>query len=124
VQHTDIMPTVLDLAGAGIPDRVTGGSVRPMIEAGAGSAREQVLCGWNDHGTIRTPEWLYQGRWNDNGAAYEELYDVRRDPLELVNVNQQNAALVEEFRAQLREYVAAGWDITRGSFSRLLTPQE
>jgi arylsulfatase A-like enzyme len=123
VQHTDIMPTLLDLAGAGIPDRVTGASLRPMIEAGAGSAREQVVCGWNDHGTIRTPEWLYQGRWNDNGAAYEELYDVRRDPLELVNVNQQNAALVAEFRAQLRAYVDAGWETTRGSFSRLLTPQ-
>jgi len=64
VQHTDVMPTLLDLNGIGIPKRVTGESLRPLIETGDSSHRPMVYGGWNNHGFVRTPEYSYLGRWN------------------------------------------------------------
>ena len=112
-QHADVMPTLLDIVGSEIPARVTGRSLKPYLESGGTIDREWIVTGWGDHGTVRTAEWLYQGRWNP-GEAYEELYDLRRDPLELTNVMPQNTALAAEMRKQLLEYVAAGSAVTRG----------
>ena len=119
VQHTDVMPTLLDILGVEIPSRVTGESLKPLMESGGSSRRQMIVTGWNDHATIRTQEWLYQGRWNP-GQAFEELYDVRRDPLELENVNFRYPDLVKDFRAQLKDYVDSGWEITRGTFATVL----
>lgn len=74
VQHTDVMPTLLDILGVEIPSRVTG----------------------------------------------ESLNDVRRDPLELENVNYRYPDLVKDFRAKLKEYADSGWEITRGTFAQVL----
>ena len=115
VQHADIMPTLLDLNGIQCPARVTGKSLRPLMETGASSDRDIIYGGWNDHGFIRTPDWSYIGRWNP-GEAYEEIYDVRKDPLELKNVIQDQQSLMNDFRARLQAHVAAGWNITKGNF--------
>jgi arylsulfatase A-like enzyme len=117
VQHTDMMPTLLQILGIDTPSRVTGRSLVPYMQSGDSVPGDRIVTGWADHGAIRTPEWLYQGRWNP-GDAYEELYDLRKDPLELTNVNQQNPKLIEDFRRQLKEYVDAGWETTRGTFAK------
>ncbi len=121
VQHTDLAPTVLDLLGVRIPDRVTGESLRPLLERGMDSRRESIVTGWGEHGAIRTREWLYIGRWSP-GKPFEELYDLRRDPLELRNVAEQHPTEAREFRARLKEHVAGGWAITRGTFATNLSP--
>ena len=119
VLHTDLMPTLLDLLGVAIPSRVTGQSLRALMESGERSRREWIVTGFSDHGAIRTPEWLYVGRWNP-GDAWEDLYDLRRDPLELNNVMGDHLDLVKEFRVRLKEYVDSGWGITRGGFTTVL----
>jgi arylsulfatase A-like enzyme len=119
VLHTDLMPTLLDLLGVAIPSRVTGQSLRALMESGERSRREWIVTGFSDHGAIRTSEWLYIGRWNP-GDAWEDLYDLRRDPLELNNVMGDHLDLVKEFRVRLKEYVDSGWGITRGGFTTVL----
>ena len=115
VQHTDWMPTMCELAGVNIPGRVTGQSLKPLIDTGDSSKREWIIGGFHNHGFIRTPEWLYAGRYN-LGESFEYLYDVQKDPLELSDILQRQPALRDKFRAQLRDYVASGWEITKGSF--------
>jgi arylsulfatase A-like enzyme len=115
VQHPDLMPTLLDTLGVGIPSRVTGESLKPLLDAGEPSRRERIVSGWNDHGAIRTRDWLYIGRWNP-GEAYEELYDLPRDPQELDDVLPLNPALRNRFRAELKDYIAAGWAVTKGAY--------
>ena len=112
VQHPDLMPTVLETLGVSIPKRVTGESLRSL----APPKRDTIVTGWGEHGAVRTHEWLYIGRWSP-GAKFEQLYDVRKDPLELKNVAADNPSAVENFRAQLKRHVDGGWSITRGSFA-------
>ena len=119
VQHTDLMPTVLDLAGVPAPSRVTGESLRPLIESGSSSKHETVITGWGEHGTVRNHEWAYIGRWSP-GPKFEELYDVRNDPKELKNVAAANPSVVAEYRARLKDHVDSGWTTTRGTFATKL----
>ncbi len=116
VQHTDVMPTVLDLLGVAAPNRVTGESLVPLLESGEASRRPAIVTGWGEHAAVRTPEWLYVARWSP-GGSFEELYDVARDPLELANVASSNEALCRQFRLRLKRHVDNGWGVTRGSFS-------
>jgi len=119
VQHPDLMPTVLDLVGVPPPARVTGESLRPLVESGSASGRETLITGWGEHGAVRNQEWVYIGRWSP-GPAFEQLYDVRRDPKELNDVAGKNPAVVAEFRARLKDHVNSGWTITRGTFATQL----
>jgi arylsulfatase A-like enzyme len=120
VQHTDIMPTVLDLLGVKIPSRVTGESLAPLIEERRDSKRDLIVTGWGEHGSVRTKEWDYIGRWSP-GGKFEELYNLQKDPLELDEVAAKHPAVVAEFREKLKRHVDGGWGITRGSFATVLS---
>lgn len=114
VNHTDLMPTLLDLAGVKAPARVTGESLRSLLD----SRRDSMITGWGDHGSVRTPEWNYIGRWNNSGPPFEELYNLTKDPEELDNVAAHHPAVVSELRAKLKNHVDSGWAITKGSFAK------
>ncbi|MEO7143148.1 MAG: sulfatase-like hydrolase/transferase, partial [Bryobacteraceae bacterium] len=119
VQHTDLMPTLLDTLGVKAPVRVTGRSLRPLIEANGRSDRGEIVTGWGEHAAVRTDEWCYIGRWSE-GKPFEELYDVRKDPEELKNIAAEHPATAKEFRAKMKTYVDSGWAITRGTFAKRL----
>ncbi len=117
VQHPDLMPTVLDLLGVASPSRVTGSSLRPLMETGQPSTREVIFSGWNDHGAVRTKDWLYINRWNP-GDAFEDIYDLASDPLELNNILGERPNERAHFRTILQDYVDSGWSITEGTFTQ------
>ena len=119
VQHTDVMPTVLELLGVKAPARVTGQSLVSAIQSGR-SRRDTVITGWGEHGAVRTPEWCYIGRWSE-GTPFTELYDVRRDPEELHSVASQHPDVVKQMKAQLKQHVDSGWALTRGTFAITLS---
>ncbi len=121
VQHTDVMPTVLDLLEVQAPPRVTGVSLKGIIESAGVSDRTEVVTGWGEHGSVRTPEWNYLGRWSA-GPPFEELYNLKNDPEELKNVAEEKPAVTAEYRAKLRRSVEGGWQITKGSFARNIGP--
>ena len=120
VQHTDVMPTMLDYLGVAAPTRVTGVSRKAMLETQAKSNFETVVTGWGEHAALRTPEWVYLTRWSP-GPKFEQLYDLKKDPKELVNVAEENGKVVAHMKQQLTKYVADGWEVTRGTFSKTLT---
>lgn len=117
VQHTDVMPTVLETIGVPAPARVTGVSLKPLIEARGTSNRMEVVTGWGEHAAVRTPEWCYVARWSA-GPPFEQLYDLKDDPEELKNVLESNPVVAAEYRAKLKRYVDGGWQITKGSFAK------
>ena len=120
VQHTDIMPTLLELLGMKAPPRVTGDSLVPLIEERRDSKREMTVTGWGEHGSVRTPEWNYIGRWSP-GERFEELYHVQKDPLELDEVSAQHPAVVKAYREKLKQDVENGWAITKGTFATVIS---
>jgi arylsulfatase A-like enzyme len=90
VSLVDLMPTLLDMAGVGIPEGLAGRSLLPWL-------RGESVTAWPDdvfaefHGyesalfsqrMVRTRGWKYVY----NPGAEDELYDVESDPGELRNL--------------------------------------
>ncbi len=121
VSHVDLAPTMLDVLGVKAPARMTGESLRPLIAGNAASTRGEAITGWGEHASIRTPEWNYIGRWSPGKPAFEELYDLKADPLELSNAAAANPAVCERFRKRLATYVEEGWAVTKGNFHAMLS---
>ncbi len=110
VRQVDLMPTLLDLAGAAIPPGLDGVSLLPAVRSGVdlglecfieaigklrGSPRDRRV-GW------RTAEWKYIAA-PQAPERPEELYRLATDPRERVNL----AAAEPERTRQFRERVAA-----------------
>jgi arylsulfatase len=86
VEAVDVMPTVLEAAGAAIPERVRGRSRWGLVTGATEGGADVVLIEHKTPGarnikTLRTPEWKY---WRDDRGD-EILFDLRADPGEFVN---------------------------------------
>ncbi len=99
----DVMPTVLDLLGVAAPEDLDGTSLR---EAAAGprslyleNLSTQILHGWAPLLGVRRDDYKFIQ------APVPELYDLERDPKELVNQYEQLPVLAAELQAKLREFV-------------------
>ena len=103
VSHTDLPPTLLDLAGAFWAD-LDGRSLVPVFSAGGGQPagwRDEIFVedlgrGWN---MLRTPKWAYV-EWDD---AEKELYDMDADPYQLQSLHADpgKADLIARLSSQL-----------------------
>lgn len=93
--NIDVAPTLLDFAGIAAPACMQGRSLRPLLGAAAPPWRREWF--YEHHFEvppkvriprsegIRTADWKYI-RYIDAQPASEELYDLRRDPLEEKNL--------------------------------------
>jgi arylsulfatase A-like enzyme len=110
--NIDVAPTLLDLAGVPIPDRVQGRSLRPLVEGKKPPWRHEFF--YEHHfqhprippsEAVRTERWKYM-RFVDSQPLYEELYDLAADPIEEHNLAQspQYAATLEEMRDKWRTW--------------------
>lgn len=111
-QNVDVLPTLMDYAGAQAPDKMQGVSLRPVIEGRAESVRDAAFA--YDQAEY-TGDHLYQsmirkGQWKlvQPGRDPAELYDMENDPWETRNVAGDPAnreALRELQEALLRWHV-------------------
>ena len=93
VQHVDMVPTILDLVKAPVPDTLRGRSLKPLLE-GTGRLRDRLIYsealyarnhfGWSGLTAITDDRYSYIS------APREELYDLTRDPRERENLAGQN----------------------------------
>ena len=93
VLNVDVAPTLLDLAGAPIPESMDGSSMSPLLRGESIPWREEVLFVYYwEYPFPHTPSVLalrderykyvfYHGVWDTN-----ELYDLETDPLETRNL--------------------------------------
>ena len=89
VTHMDIVPTVLEAAGAEIPSPMDGRSMLDLIQhPDTAPWREDLMCQHYGHGTphfqrlLRHGDYKYVAHLDDT----DELYDLKRDPFELENL--------------------------------------
>jgi arylsulfatase A-like enzyme len=105
VPMLDLLPTLVDVAGAPLPDLVRGQSLLPVLAGG--EPPERVFYSQNRaNRTLYEQDALYQGRTKLIYAARSdraELYDLRADPTEQHDLStadpQRAAALRKELRA-------------------------
>ncbi|MCL5270651.1 MAG: sulfatase-like hydrolase/transferase [bacterium] len=91
VSNVDIMPTLVDLTGAAIPEGVDGRSLKDVVLGRSDRGRDEAVCDMG--GTVLM---LRQGEWKFNlnifangdvkGHQIDELYNLAEDPWEIKNL--------------------------------------
>lgn len=108
VSTMDIMPTILELAGCRIPEKVLGKSLIPLWSDNPDAYDVEVVIGerWRDTShmiAVRTEEYKYI--WDDAKPDQPLLFDLRSDPDEQHNIATKHpevvAALHQHVEAQL-----------------------
>jgi arylsulfatase A-like enzyme/Flp pilus assembly protein TadD len=116
VQHIDLLPTVLDLAGLPRLADVRGRSLAPLLRPDAGTIPEQGVYaeslyprfhfGWSELYSLTDERYRYIR------APREELYDLRTDPGERHNLAAERTTAAVALRGAL-DALLAGADIDR-----------
>jgi len=99
----DVAPTMLSLAGAGVPGEMQGRSLWPLLEGQSAGWRDSFLIEYftdtvfprirnMGYRALRTSRWKYI-RYTEL-PGMEELYDLASDPYELRNLAADPAARV------------------------------
>jgi len=116
----DIAPTLIRLAGGRPGPQIQGASLLPLLAGRRAGWRKSLLVEyWAEQAlpwlvgmsykAVRTDRWKYI-HWVNRGTAGEldELYDLDRDPFELVNLNRRRsaAAVRTKLRRELARLVA------------------
>jgi len=109
VQPPDICPTILDAAGAPIPDGLMGRSLTPLLEEAASSGweREYAVSARALSDSLETfpPITVTDAKWSliVGGGRPPELYNLLEDPGENTNVASQNPDRVRRLHGAMLE---------------------
>ncbi|MFH1681773.1 MAG: sulfatase [Candidatus Eisenbacteria bacterium] len=122
----DVMPTILDLAGAPVPEGLEGRSLAPLLRGGKDGPPSAVF-GENGRTVVgnleeENPRWTVEGdagRWRMVRAGGSklilipepegdrfELYDLTSDPRETNNIAAENPARADSLKALLLGWIA------------------
>ncbi len=110
VSLIDLAPTVLDCLDVPHPGLINGRSLKPALSGEAlsvracyGVARETFLEeGWSPLSCLITAEWKYIE------TTRPELYDLRNDPGETVNLADSQADKLREMKDEMNALEASG----------------
>ncbi len=107
VRTTDIVPTILNLLGLPMPEKLDGTSLTPLFTGGEATSRTvfgqtdyPLRFGWAPLRSVRTEAFKFIE------APKPELYDLRSDSRELQNKYEPWDAEVQELRKALAELKA------------------
>jgi arylsulfatase A-like enzyme/Flp pilus assembly protein TadD len=107
VRIVDVMPTILELAGADRPAEVQGASLVPLarrepldLVALVETWYPRYHYGWSELTSVR------DGRYKFIAAPRRELYDVQADPRELNDIAASNARVADAMERALGELSA------------------
>ena len=86
----DIMPTLLELAGARVPDRLDGQSLVPVLHQSGQLAERALHWEYQDRWAIRRGRWkLISERTGKNRITQAQLFDLQNDPTEENGVSNE-----------------------------------
>jgi len=109
IHFLDLTPTLLEVAGAPLPDGLHGRSLRPCFEADGTTRPRRAFCEF--HGchmglysirSVRTDRFKYVFNPND----IDELYDLKNDPYEMENraeLSETRETLIEMRKLMVEE---------------------
>lgn len=95
----DLFPTILDLTGHNIPERLQGESLVPMMHDPK-SIKKDLAFSVSLNGKaflVRTPDWAYI-QYGEQAEDGMELFDMKEDPNQYTNL-----AYLEKYKTKLQE---------------------
>jgi arylsulfatase len=114
VQHMDLAPTILKMAGAELPPTMEGKDLGPLARGETVTpAWDRVVCcecTWQAKWAVRTDRWKFiLSREQDQyGSPLRELYDLIVDPGETANVWDQQHEAGRELETWLENWIVQG----------------
>lgn len=106
----DLYPTLCDLIGLDVPASVTGKSLKPVMEGKLEQIREQVFLAYsNQQRAVVSGDYKYI-IYNVEGKITEQLFDLKQDPGELVNLADELVDKKNELHGLLMEQMAKNHD--------------
>lgn len=100
----DVLPTLADLAGAPLPPRIDGVSLRPTLLGQRQDLDRMIYWEQYSGGFQQAVRW---GKWKgirrDGSPASFELYDLATDRSETKNIAAANAAIVQRIEKYMAE---------------------
>ncbi len=126
ILNIDLLPTLLDLAGAGIPEHVQGRSFKPLLSGQTPKDwrtsffyeyfAESWVPGIPTVYCLRTDDWKYmmypdikrQTELYKGLQDMDELYDLKKDPNELKNLaaNPEYSSKLQELKKEMNRRLA------------------
>lgn len=106
VQQVDMLPTILEAAGVLTPSNIDGRSLWPSIRGEADGTHDAIYlseCAWQASRGIVTKDYKFI-RTLDAGPFVRpprELFDLRVDPDETVNIAESSPTIADELAYQL-----------------------
>ncbi len=99
----DLYPTVADLCGLEVPERLQGKNIAPMLDNPAYTVRDAAfsVAPMRKGFLLREDNWAYI-QYNEDASAGVELFDLVNDPKQYTNLakNPAYAAVVESFKSK------------------------
>ena len=114
VQHLDVMPTLLEAAGAHPPEGMDGSSLWPLATGRAEDSNcHRVICcenTWQSKWAMRTDthKFILSRQPDRHNMPPRELYDLVSDPEETCNLAQTHPELAGEMETELESWIALG----------------
>ena len=110
-QHQDLVPTLLDILDIDTNINFDGNNLSPLINISDDQAEKEFYiteCTWMRKHGWRTPEWkLILSLEPDFHFKPEvELYNIKDDPAELINLCEQRADIVSELKNKMNKWLA------------------
>lgn len=106
----DVYPTLCDLTGLDVPESVTGKSLKPVMEGTQDKIRDQVFLAYsNQQRAVVSGDYKYIV-YNVNGEVTEQMFNLRKDPGELVNLAGELPGKKNELHGLLMREMAGNHD--------------
>lgn len=114
VSQVDIMPTIFDMLGYSMPELTEGHSLLPLIKGKDIDFEEETHCETLVCG-MQTLDWDKRMKWalrtphrkliysQDPDGNYYELYNLKNDPAEKVNLIDKEPKIANELKKKLRK---------------------
>ncbi len=100
VSNVDVLPTLLEAAGASPSEEIEGRSLFPLLRGQSGGERERIFAEQTFHTSyapkrcVRTERCKYI--FNFCGKRFDELYDLKKDPGEMQNLSRSFSELYDD----------------------------